>query len=118
MRPLVAAFLLTLAGTAGFFWSENRAVYMIANIGTAITWSFVVPYLFGMISRLDPSGRLAALGGFVSKCGLASGPLAAGLLLRTDNYDLLIWCALAALALSSFAAFAAARQVDQLEPAT
>ena len=118
LRPLIAAFLLTFAGTAGFFWSESQPVFMIANVGTAITWSFVVPYLFGMISRLDPSGRLAALGGFVSKCGLASGPLVAGLLLRNDNFDLLIWAALIALALSSMAAFAAARQVDQLEPAT
>ncbi len=118
LRPLIAAFLLTFAGTAGFFWSESQAIFMIANVGTAITWSFVVPYLFGMISRLDPSGRLAALGGFVSKSGLASGPLVAGLLLRTDNFDLLIWAALIALALSSMAAFAAARQVDQLEPAT
>ncbi len=118
LRPLIAAFLLTFAGTAGFFWSESQPIFMIANVGTAITWSFVVPYLFGMISRLDPSGRLAALGGFVSKCGLASGPLVAGLLLRTDNYDLLIWAALIALAFSSIAAFAAARQVDQLEPST
>ena len=118
LRPLIAAFLLTFAGTAGFFWSESQPIFMIANVGTAITWSFVVPYLFGMISRLDPSGRLAALGGFVSKCGLASGPLVAGLLLREDNFDLLIWAALIALALSSMAAFAAARQVDQLEPAT
>ncbi len=116
LRPLIAAFLLTFAGTAGFFWSESKPVFMIANVGTAITWSFVVPYLFGMISRLDPSGRLAALGGFVSKCGLASGPLVAGLLLRHDDFDLLIWAALLALALSSLAAFAAARQIDQLEP--
>ena len=118
LRPLIVAFLLTFAGTAGFFWSKSEPIFMIANVGTAITWSFVVPYLFGMISRLDPTGRLAALGGFVSKCGLASGPLVAGLLLRTDNFDLLIWAALIALALSSMAAFAAARQVDQLEPAT
>ena len=118
LRPLIAAFLLTFAGTAGFFWSSSEPIFMIANVGTAITWSFVVPYLFGMISRLDPTGRLAALGGFVSKCGLASGPLVAGLLLRTDNFDLLIWAALIALALSSVAAFAAARQVDQLEATT
>lgn len=118
LRPLLAAFLLTLAGTAGFFWSERQPVFLIANVGTAITWSFVVPYLFGIISRLDPSGRLAALGGFASKCGLASGPLAAGLLLRSDNFDLLIWFALLVLALSSIAACAAARQIDQLEPST
>ena len=83
-RPLLVAMLLTLAGTAGFYWSGRQPVFFIANIGTAITWSFVVPYLFGMLSRLDPSGRLATLGGFLSKLGLASGPMLAGRLL-VDN---------------------------------
>lgn len=114
-RPMLAALLLTLAGTAGFFWSGSQPIFFIANVGTAITWSFVIPYLFGMISRLDPSGRLAALGGFVSKAGLATGPLAAGLILRTGNFDSLIWLAILTLALSAVAALFAASQVDQLE---
>lgn len=115
LRPLFAAFLLTLVGTAGFLWSSNPLVFLIANIGTAITWSFVVPYLFGMISQLDSSGRLATLGGFVSKCGLASGPLLAGLLLRSDNFDLLIWLSVLVLAVSAMAAFMAAQRIDQQE---
>lgn len=114
-RPMLAALLLTLAGTAGFFWSGNQPIFFIANVGTAITWSFVIPYLFGMISRLDPSGRLAALGGFVSKAGLATGPLAAGLILRTGSFHSLIWLAILTLALSAVAALFAASQVDQLE---
>lgn len=114
-RPMLAALLLTLAGTAGFFWSSSQPIFFIANVGTAITWSFVVPYLFGMISRLDPTGRLAALGGFVSKAGLATGPLAAGFVLRTGNFDALIWFAIAALAFASIAALFAASQIDQLE---
>src|SRR3546814_6199532 len=67
LRPMLVAMLLTLAGTAGFFWSGMAPVFFIANVGTAITWSFVVPYLFGMLARLDLSGRLATLGGFMSK---------------------------------------------------
>lgn len=114
-RPMFAALLLTLVGTAGFFWSRSQPIFFIANVGTAITWSFVIPYLFGMISRLDPSGRLAALGGFVSKSGLATGPLAAGLMLRTGGFDSLIWLAILTLALSAVAALFAASQVDQLE---
>lgn len=118
LRPVLVAMLLTLAGTAGFFWSGMQPVFFIANIGTAITWSFVVPYIFGMLSRLDPSGRLATLGGFMSKLGLASGPLVAGIVLRADDFRLLIGLALVALALSGMAALAAARRVDQLEPAS
>lgn len=118
LRPVLVAMLLTLAGTAGFFWSGQAPVFFIANVGTAITWSFVVPYIFGMLSRLDPSGRLATLGGFMSKLGLASGPLVAGMVLRADDFRLLIGLALAAIALSGVAALAAARRVDQLEPAS
>src|SRR3546814_10109344 len=85
LRPMLVAMLLTLAGTAGFFWSGMAPVFFIANVGTAITWSFVVMYLFGMLARLDLSGRLATLGGFMSKLGLASGPMAAGLLLHRSE---------------------------------
>ncbi len=116
--PLLVALLLTLIGNAGFWWSANQALFFAANIGTAITWSFVVPYLFGMLSRLDPSGRLATLGGFLSKLGLASGPLAAGMLLHSGNYRLLIGISVAALALSAIAALIAARRSDQMEYAT
>lgn len=115
LRPLLVALLLTLAGTAGFFWSAAAVVFFIANVGTAITWSFVVPYLFGMLSRLDGSGRLATLGGFVSKLGLASGPMLAGRLLADDDFNLLIVVAIVALALSGVATLAAARRIDTLE---
>lgn len=118
MRPMLVAMLLTLAGTAGFFWSGSQPVFFIANVGTAVTWSFVVPYLFGMLSRLDLSGRLATLGGFMSKLGLASGPMAAGLLLHDDDYPLLIAAAIVALALSGVAMLTAARRIDRLEPRT
>lgn len=117
-RPLLAALLLTLVGTAGFHWSHHSLVFFVANVGTATTWSFVVPYLFGMVSRLDPSGRLAALGGFVSKAGLASGPLLAGLLLRQGDYDRLVTASVCLLALSALFALLAARRVDRLEEAT
>ena len=116
LRPLLVAMLLTLAGTAGFFWSGSQPVFFAANVGTAITWSFVVPYLFGMLSRLDASGRLATLGGFVSKLGLASGPMLAGQLLSNDDFPFLIAIAITALALSMFAMLAAARRIDRLEP--
>lgn len=118
LRPLLVAMLLTLAGTAGFFWSGMQPVFFIANIGTAITWSFVVPYLFGMLSRLDASGRLATLGGFMSKLGLASGPMLAGWLLSDDDFPLLISVAIAALVLSGVAILAAASRIDTLEAET
>ena len=112
-RSLLAALLLTLAGTAAFFWSGNNAVFVIANAGTAITWSFVVPGLFGMLAQLDGSGRLATLAGFVSKMGLASGPLLAGWVLRGHGDHALIATALGILALSTLATLAGAHRLDK-----
>ena len=116
VKPLLVATVLTLAGTAAFWRSEIGWVFFIANVGTAITWSFVVPYLFGMLSKLDASGRMATLGGFASKLGLASGPLLAGFVLRADEFNLLITVALAMLALATVTTLVAARYVDRLEP--
>ena len=116
MQPLLAAMLVTLAGIAGFYWSGSQLVFFAANVVTAITWSFVVPYLFGMASALDASGRMATMAGFASKLGLASGTAAAGLVLRWGDYHALIGASFAALALSAVAAVIAARRTEQLKP--
>ena len=117
MQPLLVAMLVTLAGIAAFFWSGNQLVFFAANLVTAITWSFVVPYLFGMASALDASGRMATMAGFASKLGLASGTAAAGLILRWGDYHTLIGASFAALALAAVAALVAARRTEQLKPA-
>ncbi|KFL37527.1 MFS transporter [Arenimonas donghaensis] len=116
-RPLLLALALTLVGTAAFRWSQMPWVYFAANVGTAITWSFVVPYLFGMLSRLDVSGRLATLGGFVSKAGLASGPLLAGWVLRGGDFGALVSLAVLVLLAAGAVALVAARRVDAAERA-
>jgi len=113
LRPLLAAALLSLAGTAAFLRSDSGTVFFIANAGTAITWSFVVPCLFGMVSCIDGSGRLATLAGFASKTGLASGPLLAGWILRSHHDHALIGAAVVLLALATIAALAAAHHLDR-----
>jgi predicted MFS family arabinose efflux permease len=115
VRPLLAASLITLAGTTAFFFSANPVVFFIANVGTAITWSFVVPSLFGIASQLDRSGGLATLTGFASKMGLASGPLLAGGVLRSGGDHALITTSITLLALSAVAALAGAHRLDRQE---
>ena len=116
-RPLLVALVVTLIGTVAFFWSGNAWIFFAANVGTAITWSFVIPCLFGIASKLDGSGRLATLAGFVSKMGLASGPLLAGWVLRTEGDRALIAIAILLLALSAVAALAGAHRLDHKEDA-
>ncbi|HNP64549.1 MAG TPA: MFS transporter [Woeseiaceae bacterium] len=90
LRPLVIAMLLTTVGILALHYSANATLFFIANCGMGITWAFIIPYLLGLCAEFDKSGQMAALGGFASKMGLASGPLVAGLLLGDDNYGLLI----------------------------
>lgn len=113
-RPLLLAMVVTLIGIAGLFWSDEPAIFFAANAFTAVTWSFVVPYLFGIVSVLDTSGRLATLAGFVSGLGLASGPLLAGWSVRPHDFAPLLGAALVCFAMAAVAMLAAALRVDRL----
>lgn len=113
-KPLMLAMVVTFIGIAGFFWSDRPAIFFAANASTAITWSFVVPYLFGIVSALDRSGRLATLAGFVSGLGLASGPLFAGWTVRPDDFVPLIAVALTFFAIATTTMLLAAARVDRI----
>ena len=75
VRTLMISLLLTAVGMYLLHGSASVMVYALANIGTGITWAFVIPHLLGMCARCDLTGRAAAMGGFASKLGLATGPL-------------------------------------------
>ena len=115
--PLLVAMTLTIAGTWALLFSDSRAIFFIANCGTGITWAFVVPYLFGMCAEYDRAGRWAAVGGFASKLGLASGPLGGALLLGDGDYQQLVLAAMALLTLSMAAALSPTIALDRAERA-
>ena len=112
LRPLLVAMVLTIAGNWALHFSADPTVFFIANCSIGITWAFVIPYLLGMTAEFDKAGQMAALGGFASKMGLASGPLAGGILLVEDNYALLINVAVIALIISMLASIMPARVTD------
>jgi len=68
----------------------ETSVYWWSNVLWGIGWAFVISYLLGMCSEFDATGQTAALGGFASKMGLASGPAVAAMLVGEANYGLLI----------------------------
>ena len=111
--PLVAGLALTLCGTWAFHFSGLPWIFLIANIGTAVTWAFVIPYLLGMCAAFDSVGQMAALGGFFSKMGLASGPALAAFVVVGGRYDGLINLAVAGLLLSGLASIAPALALDR-----
>jgi hypothetical protein len=66
-----------------------------------------------MCSEFDTTGQMAALGGFASKMGLASGPAVAALIVGDDNYGLLINVSVVALGLCLLAMLLPARKLDR-----
>lgn len=115
-RPLLIALVLTVIGNAFFLFSASPFIYAAANIGTSITWAFVISYLLGMCAAFDRTGQTAAMGGFVSKLGLATGPLVGGFLIVNNSYTLLIDVSVAILALSAVAALIPAALLDRTSP--
>lgn len=114
--PVMAGLALTLAGTWAFHFSQLPWIYLVANIGTAITWAFVIPYLLGMSAAFDRAGQMAALAGFFSKMGLASGPAMAAFVAGGGQYDGLINISVLGLALSGVAVAAPALLLDRQRP--
>ena len=99
------------------FYSEIHWVWIVVNSLIGITWAYTIAYLLGLMSRFDTTGQMAALGGFASKMGLASGPAVAAVLLGEDNYPLIIGVAVAALLISVLAVMIPARIQDRTQVA-
>lgn len=88
--PLLFGFTIASLFTYLLNFSENITIYFIANSVTGITWGFVIPYLLGLAATFDKYGQMAALAGFVSKIGLASGPLIASFLIIDYGFSAII----------------------------
>ena len=91
----------------------ETSVFWWANVAWGVGWAFIISYLLGMCSEFDTTGQMAALGGFASKMGLASGPAVAALVVGESNYDLLLNLSVVALALCLFAMALPARSLDR-----
>jgi predicted MFS family arabinose efflux permease len=115
--PLIGVYLATMAGTWAYFGSEQASIYFIANMVTSITWSFAIPYIYGMSAEFDTAGQMTALAGFFSKLGLATGPAVGAFILAGNDYALLINAAVAGILLSGLAALLPAILSDRTKRA-
>ena len=118
LKPVGIAVLLTAVATWLLHYSHVNpdswvsSVYWLAQASIAITWAFTISYLLGMNAEFDTTGRMAALGGFASKMGLASGPGVAALIIGDNNYGLVINVAALALILCFVVVIMPARILD------
>lgn len=114
LKSLAWGIALTVVGTWALLYSDVPWIWVVANCAIGITWAYAIAYLLGLVSRFDAVGQMAALGGFASKIGLASGPVVVGMLLGEDNYPLVIWVAAASLVVCLLAVLIPARMQDAL----
>ncbi len=91
----------------------ETSIYWWSNVLWGICWAFVISYLLGMCSEFDSTGQMAAMGGFASKMGLASGPAVAALVVGDNNYSLLINMSVVALILCLVVMIIPARVLDR-----
>jgi len=118
LKPVSIAILITAMSTWALHYSDINpdswfsSVFWLANVVIAITWAFTISYLLGMCAEFDRTGQMAALGGFASKMGLASGPFFAAYVVGENNYGLVITASTLCLILCMFAAVLPSKILD------
>lgn len=113
IKSLLAGLALTIVGVALLHASTSWLWFAAANCISAITWSYVIPYLLALCAKVDATGRAAALGGFASKLGLATGPLIGGMLAENGQFESMINISISGIVLCAVIAMVPARMVDQ-----
>jgi predicted MFS family arabinose efflux permease len=118
LKPVSLAILITALSTWALHYSDVNpnswfsSVFWLANALIAITWAFTISYLLGMCAEFDKNGQMAALGGFASKMGLASGPFFAAYVVGENNYSLVITASTLCLVLCMLAAVLPSKILD------
>jgi predicted MFS family arabinose efflux permease len=121
LKPVALAILITAIATWALHYSNvnpdswTSSVFWLANTVIAITWAFTISYLLGMCAEFDNTGQMAALGGFASKMGLASGPFIAAYIVGENNYGLVISVATVGLIACMFVALTPSKTLDAAE---
>jgi len=95
---------------------DSPGAFLLGNVLFGVAFAVTLPYLLGIASELDATGQLAALGGFASKMGLATGPALAGLIAGSGRIETVIFLSLVLLGLSMVAVVRPSRALDHRNP--
>ena len=107
--PLIIGISTSAIFTFLLHYSDNVPIYFIANTFTGIAWGFTIPYLLVLCSTFDTHGQMAALAGFISKMGLATGPLIGSLFIINSGINFIINIAVVSLCISLIAVWLSSR---------
>jgi predicted MFS family arabinose efflux permease len=107
--PLIIGISTSAIFTFLLHYSDNVSIYFIANTFTGIAWGFTIPYILGLCATFDIHGQMAALAGFISKMGLATGPLIGSLFIINSGINFIINIAVVSLCISLIAVWISSR---------
>ena len=113
LKSVLAGITFTALAMWLLLYSNVPWIWIVSNCMIGITWGFTIAYLLGLASRFDVTGQMAAMGGFASKMGLASGPVVTAMLLGEDNYELIIMVAAAVMAITALTVWMPSRLQDR-----
>ncbi|HEY3808803.1 MAG TPA: MFS transporter [Steroidobacteraceae bacterium] len=75
MGPVIIAISMALLGILGLLQAGDRAVWLLASVMNGFAWGATLPLLIGLCASMDRAGSGAMWSSFMSKLGLASGPM-------------------------------------------
>ncbi|WP_454883186.1 MFS transporter [Sphingomonas oryzagri] len=114
-KPLGAAMTLALVSGLLLLGARHLPLFAIAVLLGSVTWTFALPFLLGLCTAFDASGRSAIWSSVVSKLGLATGPLVAALIGSGSGFSPLVVCASSAVLVAMLAVIPSARSGDREE---
>lgn len=89
--PVTFSLLVSVSCLLALLTLDNKLVYALVVQFYMFVWLLFFPYLMGIVSELDPLGRLAGISYALQSVGFAVGPALAALLLTRGGYDALFY---------------------------
>jgi len=96
-KPIAAGHVILLACSFGIYCIESRVGFIISMSLLSLGATIISPYLVATATKIDATGRGAAISGSVSNLGYAAGPAVAGMALKTGSLPAVGWLSAAAL---------------------
>jgi predicted MFS family arabinose efflux permease len=87
--PIVLAIGINVAAAVALSYSTNLAQFVILNVIWIGSYYFMVPYLLGLMAKLDDLGRWAVAVDAMWWLGSAAGPPVAGMIVERGGFEML-----------------------------
>jgi predicted MFS family arabinose efflux permease len=87
--PIVLGVGLNVAAAVALNYGTNPIHFVILNVIWIGSYYFIVPYLLGLMARLDDLGRWAVAVDAIWWLGDAAGPPVAGMIVERSGFELL-----------------------------